>query len=216
MLKYIFIILAFLCSACSDYQLIDRQVTKTVENVDQIDILLAVDYSCSMMSEAKVIHYGLANNLDWLAQQEYDYHLGYTSTDPSKGFFRDLTNNPNPGWILADLFATPYYITGEGEAGFDATLKIKELYPDFFRPTATPIIIIVSDEEDQSKITANEWFTYWPTDVLLAAMVGTGTNVSRLNNCDADYAPLYIDAADYTIDICDPGPWNIIQSVLGL
>lgn len=125
-------------------------------DVGKVDILWVIDNSMSMAP----IHNGVIANTDKFMQefiqyQDLDWKMGIVSTTksarPYLGFSSPFTNNdPYPVNTLQSA-VRKLGTNGSGtEITFDTVIKQLNDHPDFLRTQAHFILIMVSDEKEQS------------------------------------------------------------------
>jgi hypothetical protein len=158
--------------------------------VQSVDVLFVIDDSCSMSEEQTA----LAQNFQQFIQQanvrDVDFHIGITTTTvyPSAGaLVGEYMTNATPS--LEQTFRTQAAVGIEGsgiEQGLEAMrgaiqLSFSNVPPNagLFRPEATMVIVIVSDEEDQSVLTPVAYFNDLrtrATNGFVTAMITGGSN----------------------------------------
>ena len=181
----------------------------------QIDVLLVVDDSCSMTEEqnrlSQVAPILIARGDAAGAQ----YHIGVTTTDPSPGIVGTLRGTPSfVAWDSPsrdiDLQANiTVGVTGSGieqglegarEAATNTTL-LTGTNAGFFRQNATMIVLMISDEPDQSPLTVSQYLDALQNRPIGALDVPTiYTITGGLAGCtapgtNAAAAPRYVQAA---------------------
>lgn len=143
---------------------------ETAQFNDKVDILWVVDNSPSMQDKQAVV----ASNIDvfiskFVEKNNLSWKMGMISTDvweqPYIGFKTgtELTyQTPNAVEKFQQAVSRLGTMGDAEEKAFDPIMRAITTYPDFLRPHAVLGLIIVSDEDEQSK-------TY-PTEVFMEAM----------------------------------------------
>lgn len=132
-----------------------------------VDILFAIDKSCSMRDDELEINTNLPKFLELLADSNVDYHIGVISTSNQEdlgagklvsilnyNFISPQTSEPS---MILGLMNKASSDQGGWEAGIDAVSAAigprlqRGENPGFFRHGVPLQIITISDEEDQSE-----------------------------------------------------------------
>ncbi len=171
----------------------------------EVDVLFVIDDSCSMRENQREV----ATNFDRFIRaadaRQVDFRLGITTTDTTK----------IPGRLVGPVIsrATPNFqeefrnqaAVGTSGSGFETGLEAmqgaldeavrgNEPNVDLIRPDAALVVIIVSDEDDQSPLTVTEYATdlvrRTPNGVLPAVVSGQAMGCSNSAGI-ADPAPDY-------------------------
>jgi hypothetical protein len=148
--------------------------------------------------------------LDMLDRPDVNWRLGITSADVD--YIDDLTEidlrnpYPNEDLILAvDELKKPFG-GPVGEQSLDVALKIYN-ETTWFRQVFT-IFVIMTDENDQSIVSANIFEASWPTRF---DMVVIGGEIDSGAVCGAIWTHKLDRLATKKIDICDEYPWSIFN-----
>lgn len=178
MMKHLWLLLAL--SACSEYGFdspnedkffghgnsIPLECTEQIDSFYEpapipVDILFAIDQSCSMIDNQNNLNSNLPIFLGLLNNYNIDYRIGVTSTDNSGAVVGKLGEFLGVKWITpytpyqSEVFqALSQLAVGPGEAGIDAVhgALIYRWHENasFFRREAPLHIITISDEKDHS------------------------------------------------------------------
>lgn len=160
--------LLILLSGCgSDISVVDQKQTRVVvdsysqiERVEELDILIALDTSGSMGDNFDAVATGMeALRID-IESITLDYSFGYITMDnTSLGYIGPYDSNSTQ----IDMLMAPYLLPmTPGEAGFSATYSFLQSEDglEFSRPDSDFLLFLISDEEEQSGISA-EIFKEW-------------------------------------------------------
>lgn len=220
---YLLILFVFGCS--SEYELFAKSETISFEPGTEVDALVVLDTSCSMLDdEEHVIAGTMAIGAD-LWELELDARLAFTSSDVTREGWEevDLTQESVVD-IVIDTGTAIFSLPSDGiEAGFSSALNIVNLKASFFRDEAIKLLIFVSDEREQSDITVEEFYDLWPfntTYILSIAgdpdaeyqIIDEDSPYQRVD-CRTDPTPKYYNVADSKLNLCRDTPWRI-QDVL--
>ncbi len=220
-LKYAMVLLA----ACStDYginteiiEIVDPSQPVVVDSLIQstlpvsIDVLIVLDTSGSMSNNYEQVSRGVEILRGDIEGITYDYRVGFINSSLIDTYF----SGPYDVYSSAiDFLLAPWVLSGDREevafaAVYDFTLNTIE-GQDFFREYADKLIIFVSDEDEQSPLTADV-FHYWLKDEFktvqhdIVAIVNTGVGDCETSwNTNIGYR--YIDLSAYygktATDIC--------------
>lgn len=175
-----------------------------------VDVLVILDTSCSMVNDDDKIDNLSMIPLDMLDRPDVNWRLGITSADID--YIDDLTEidlrnpYPNEDLILAiDELKKPFG-GPVGEQSLDVALKIYN-ETTWFRQVFT-IFVIMTDENDQSDVSANIFEASWPTRF---DMVVIGGEIDSGAVCGAIWTHKLDRLATKKIDICDEYPWSIFN-----
>jgi hypothetical protein len=154
----------------------DRIVQVTVPSVD---VLWVIDNSCSMEEEQSSLTANFSKFMNYFTNSGLDYHVGVVSTDMDSGAHsgklrRDAGNSFIDTTYSASEAAQSFTrrarmgTSGSGwERGLDAAWASIVTHGNgnnsgFYREEAAFAMIVISDEEDSSDISVNE-FSSWAT-----------------------------------------------------
>jgi hypothetical protein len=168
----LFVVVAGLVSlaACSDYNLYrsDGLDVFYQNPVEEVDILLVVDNSCSMQPYQQEFGRNFDAFIDWFIDADVDYHIAVITTDPeiaTAGEFIAPVITPETR-NASEVFNSAVNVgtTGSGaEMGLEtARLALSAQYlqtknKGFIRDEAELSIIFTSDEEDGSPEPVNSY-----------------------------------------------------------
>lgn len=175
---------------------------------DKVDVLFVIDDSCSMAEE----QVALAQNFQAFIQQadvrQVDFHLGVTTTDifQNPGALRGpVLDRSTPSVEAAFQLQAAVGIFGAGwEQGLEAMLltfqegaRANSEQAKLLRPDAYRVVIVVSDEDDQSPLPVaayyNELLGHSPSGFITATVTGQASGCSNPATGFASNAPRYED-----------------------
>ena len=156
------------CSA--DYQMIqDRELRVVVDSyvqvkkLDKLDVLVALDTSGSMRDNYDDVADGMEILRSDIESLTLDYRFGYITMDPTN---LSYVGHYDASSTVIDMLMAPSLLNSTFyEEGFAATYTFftaPELY-EFRRPEADFLLFLISDEDEQSGISA-ELFYDWMHD----------------------------------------------------
>jgi hypothetical protein len=220
-----------LIAACSETQIIQPDYTVFdeffQESPEQVDVLLIVDNSCSMLAEQEKLATEFEAFVEFFHVAQTDFHIGVTTTDMylqagaliGNPYFITATT-PNPG----EVFRTNVQVGAGGsgfERGFEAAWSAlspslrNNLNAGFYREDAALAVIFVSDEDDASPYAVRDWTdAFWDFKgqrnrelFTASALVGVHPITLQPASCGrmpddvfagADDAPRYWDMVEQT------------------
>jgi hypothetical protein len=195
------------------------QVDNFVQNQAQtpkVDILWVIDNSGSLGDEQDALAANFSSFIDKFIERNVDFKMAITTTDaywsrnPVKWVCPDKNLDAaaaasNQAKFISDFQECVHVGTGGAsvEKGFDSSLTFLNLYKDsFLRPNAYLVMVMLSDEEEQSSVTVSNFVDY------IAGLKGGRDklkiySIVTLNAEDVQVAPeapgtRYIAAADLT------------------
>jgi hypothetical protein len=203
----------------------------TVPENPPVDILFAVDQSCSMDDQAVVLANAFGRFIDQIDAVTQGWQIGVVTLDT--GCFNGgilSANTPNYGTIFRDAVS----LGDDGESLTEQLLALTErtlsktgagqCNAGFLRPGALLHVIAVSDEEEQSNKSASAWVQEFQTFTASPNLVKVSTviNIERFNGafrgCGEGAAPAkYRSANQLTfgveLDICDSSWGNQVSQL---
>lgn len=179
-----------------------------------VDILFVVDESGSMADEQSILQQSMYKFYEELVSENFvdlQWRVGIKSTDKTDGGVYNYVDwdSQNPLFHLGIL--TTYLQTNIREEGFSSALSSMANDDFFHRPEADLLLIYISDEEEQSNMSVEEYktltdmFKQEPFIVTESAIVATYESEFRCNN--ADVGQRYMDVSEVVVDICDTNDW---------
>jgi hypothetical protein len=176
---------------------------------ESIDVLIVLDTSGSMNDNYEQVSRGVEILRGDIEDITHDYKIGFINTSLMDPYFA----GPYDVWSTSiDFLLAPYALGMDGtEAGFSAMYNFVH-YTDegetFFRESSDKLIIFVSDEDEQSPLTAeifyewlNEEFSEVQHDVVAIVTVENGECGSYFN-LGTKYVELSAFYGKVGIDIC--------------
>lgn len=135
------------------------------------DILFVVDNSCSMHNDQVLLANSFNTFINWVTQENVDFHIAITTTDMSatgeKGAFVGapaVLDNNTPNLVSAFTSNVMVGINGYGvEKGFEAAVAAltpplsDTVNAGFLRANAKLYVVFVSDENDFSALTTDDF-----------------------------------------------------------
>lgn len=223
--------LLLLLAGCSETTLIVPDFTVNDEFFqdppEQVDVLLIVDNSCSMLAEQEALSTQFEAFIEFFHVAQTDFHIAITTTDMYVQAGALLGNpyvitptTPNPG----EVFRTNVQVGAGGsgfERGFEAAWSAlspslrNNLNAGFYRDEAALAVIFVSDEDDASPYAVRDWTdAFWDFKgqrsremFTASALVGVHPVTLQPSTCGrmpddvfagADDAPRYWDMVEQT------------------
>lgn len=170
-MKYFFLLLLIACGKDGDYvynthPFVSKLSTETHQLVGdggQVDIIWVIDNSGSM----DTIQQQVITNTDLFMQEfvknkSLEWRMGLLSTalyeEPYLGFSSYFTQTDADPVATFGAAVRDLGTWGDAtERSFDPVVKQLDAFKSFLRPNAMLIVIFVTDEEEQSQITAKEF-----------------------------------------------------------
>lgn len=159
--------LLFQIAGCSDYAYQEYELSDVFYQTaaDAVDILLVVDNSHSMGPYQERFGASFDSFLVFFGEAQVDYRIGVTTTDTfhegagAIGAERVSPTTEDAATVFQRIVNVG--TTGSGtEMGMEAARRALEADGDgFLRPDAYLSVIVVSDEEDSSPLSVNEYVT---------------------------------------------------------
>ena len=164
----IFLALATLFLGCSgDYQVVDQKEVRVIvdsyiqsEKIDEIDVLIALDTSGSMSDNYEDVADGMEILRSDIESLTLDYQFGYITMDPTNLSYIGPYNSSS---TAIDMLMAPSLLDSTRfEEGFGATYTFfgTEEGLAFRRPGADFLLFLISDEDEQSAITADLFYDW--------------------------------------------------------
>jgi len=171
MKKILFIFLSFLIAGCGgDFQVVDRKEVKVVvdsfvqaKQLEELDVLVALDTSGSMRDNYEDVADGMDMLRTDIESLTLDYKFGYITMDPTDLSYvgpYDSSSTAIDMLMAPSLLSSTFY-----EEGFGATYSFLDTEEGlaFRRPEADFLLFLISDEDEQSAISA-DLFRDWMQD----------------------------------------------------
>jgi len=175
---------------------------------EQLDVIMVLDTSCSMSNDFKNVSVGLEILRGDIEAITMDYRIGFINTSFVSPYFQGPIDSNSD---IMDLFMAPYALGSDNiEAGFSSyySFSSTEEADDFFRDSADKLIIFVSDENEQSAITAAAMYSWLAKkygnvqhDVVSIVQVENGMCGSNYS-LGEKYTELVLYYGKTPIDIC--------------
>ena len=161
----------FLCLSCgADYQVTDKIDLRVVvdsyvqpDKLEKLDVLVALDTSGSMHDNYEDVADGMEMLRSDIESLTLDYQFGYITMDPTRLSYvgpYDASASSIDMLMATSLLESAYL-----EEGFSATYTFLESEEaiNFRRPDADFLLFLISDEDEQSAISA-DLFYEWLND----------------------------------------------------
>ncbi len=224
---------------------VDRVVQTTVASVD---VLWVIDTSCSMSQEQVQLAANFEEFMVWFLDSGLDYHIGVVTTnmdasaitmagrlqaggDAGQYLFID-TETPDPVAVFEDMavLGTDSHYDERGRDAVFAALDEVTGHRDgfnagFYREEASLAVVVISDEDDYSTMTVNEfgaWFrSLKPDPEMLSFSAIVGDEVGTWGTCATaaepgrDYLALTREFNGVEWSICDDD-WAPALDQLGM
>lgn len=218
----------------------ESQTDRSVQTpVPAVDVLWVVDNSCSMAEEQNALARNFGAFINYFVGSGLDYHVGVVSTgfdDPKERGL--LLEGRGEKWIDAD---TPEPVAvfrdmaemgtnGENEEkgrdqvyGAIELLGMDERLPNwgFYREEAALAVIVISDEDDSSRVTSVREFIDWMDDlkdeddrVSFSSIVGPPGGCANAAE-GTSYLQITREVGGIEWSICDSN-WSAVLEELGI
>ena len=220
-LAFFFLVIAI--AACTpDYQMTDREEVRVIvdsyvqaEQLEELDVLVVLDTSGSMSDNYNDVADGMDILRADIESLTLDYRFGYVTMDP------DNLNYLGPydaSSSAIDMLMAPGLLPMTmPEEGFAATYNFfSTLEPyDFRRPEADFLLFLISDEDEQSAVTADLFYEWLQDemygvkhDVVCVVNPDDGSGHSWSNEIGFKYIELSDLYGKDTIDIKEED-WSV-------
>tara|TARA_Y100001973_G_C5183310_1_gene326247 strand:+ start:355 stop:1236 length:882 start_codon:yes stop_codon:yes gene_type:complete len=166
--KLAFVLTTFLAIGCSpDYQVTDTKEVKVVvdsyiqaKKLESLDVLVVLDTSGSMHDNYEDVADGMEMLRSDIESLTLDYRFGYITMDPTNLSYvgpYDASSTAIDMLMAPSLLGSTLY-----EEGFAATYTFfdSEESGDFRRPEADFLLFLISDEDEQSAISADLFYDW--------------------------------------------------------
>ena len=167
-IKKAIILIAFFVLGCTpDYQVLDKQDVRVVvdsfiqvDRLEELDVLVVLDTSGSMSDNYDEVADGMAILRSDIESLTLDYQFGYITMDPTDLFY---TGPYNSSSTEIDMLMAPSLLPSTFlEEGFGATYTFFDTADGlaFRRPEADFLLFLISDEDEQSAISASLFYDW--------------------------------------------------------
>jgi len=171
-MKKLLHVFALICGSAligctGDYQVVDRSETRVIvdsyiqtEKIEEIDVLIALDTSGSMSDNFEDVAGGMEILRTDIESLTLDYRFGYITMDPTRLSYvgpYDSSSSAIDMLMAPNLLDSTFY-----EEGFGATYTFLDTEEGlaFRRPEADFLLFLISDEDEQSAITADLFYDW--------------------------------------------------------
>jgi hypothetical protein len=183
------------------------------EKPPELDVLLVLDNSCSMISDWDYITYGLTQIPVELNTYGFDWKMAIISMDTTDAIFVEVDPSTDPadiGWDMIAIIDEFRLNAGGGEQGFLSAITARSRYSNWFRIGVTTLIVFITDEKEQSNINSSDFSSLWGYPYLAASIVGP-EYIDPYNPSCAEEAKPFHDISIIIIDICATERWSVIE-----
>jgi len=192
------------------------------EAVGELDVLVILDTSCSMVDDFTKVTDGLIKLRNDIEGISSDYRIMFITNDSRDP---DYVGPFDSSSTDIDLMMAPQTLDSSGnEAGFAAHYQFEvdpdDVYPDFMRDSADLLVFQISDEPEQSSIRP-DMYAQWLRALKPDGAVDVVSIVSTTFQCGGLVAREYIELVEDhfnkdALDLCfdDWGPWLSQSSFL--
>ena len=166
--KLALVLATLLAAGCSpDYQVTDTKEVKVVvdsyiqaDRLGELDVLVVLDTSGSMRDNYEDVADGMEILRADIESLTLDYKFGYITMDPTNLSYvgpYDASATAIDMLMAPNLLASTFY-----EEGFSATYTFLDTEEgvDFRRPSADFLLFLISDEDEQSAISADLFYDW--------------------------------------------------------
>lgn len=191
-----------------------------------VDVMAVIDTSCSMADDWILISHNMSEFGEDLERQKIDWSIALTTMDIEETVWANeeipfilLSDETNLEWeILIALQEVSKASFLGGEMGFAAAIERQSTHVDWFRPGTPLIILFIGDEQEQSDIDSLDFRAAWQQKLYVVSVVGPESKATEDPErfCSAEPAPLYWDASDIAINICNVQPWELYLQLRSL
>jgi hypothetical protein len=193
------------------------------DRIDNLDVLVVLDTSCSMSDNFTAVGEGLATLADDIGDVAVDFEIMFITNDVKDPDYIGPfgANSSDIDFLLAPGLLDHNGSTAEG--GYAAHYLFEsdpdEIYPSFTRDDADLLVFHISDEEEQSSI-SSELYAAWLRDlkgeqqVDVVSIVSTDTPCGQIGEKYIDLAVSYF--AKSPLDLCEDewSQWLVDSSFL--
>jgi len=224
-------LLVLLFTGCHDYGFQEVRYTQTFVQEDlntRADMLFVVDNSQSMAEEQALLSANFEAFIEVVEGSRADFQAGVITTDVDTdiaGVLRGeliTPESPDIGAAFLEQLDVGYYGSRD-ERGFDAvSLALDGRNPDLIRPGARLNLVFVSDEDDHSTGSLDDFITTWRAasgsgQVVAHALVGNMPAGCASGVTAADPGERYLSVAIMTDgfrdSICSDDYSEILQRI---
>lgn len=192
------------------------EVIPKVSPGEDLDILLVIDTSCSMMDDWSYIQYGLTRTIDDLYYLDINWKLSIITADPNDYRLFELPKSSDIGWEMLSIVKELKAERFELEMGYSAAINMMQLHKNFLRNNTSSLVIFLSDEEEQSSISTEEFKLQWPSKLIPIIITGPNENnyYQSQYGCYAETSTKFHELTNIWIDICTKEPWSITDKII--
>jgi hypothetical protein len=172
---------------------------RQVDAYEKIDILWVIDGSCSMMKHKSSLLTGIEAMMNSLPA-DVNWRLKMITTGDGRAVPQSQTFPLTRGDTIADALAMYNALPIDGmEKGFDAVrnyVTLDTYAQTWLRADAAMLVVFVSDEEEQSTMTAVDfqaWYQSLRSNVFLS-FIGNVKPGTIVDICETDWSPGVQDA----------------------
>lgn len=178
------------------------------------DVLVVLDTSGSMRDDT-LIHFGISQIPYELNSHASSWQLRLITADAEEtALWEVLPTNTDPEWAVMEGISYLLSTNAIREEGIDAALAYQADNSSWFRPGVTTLLVLVSDEDDQSEVDPSTLLSTWTNPLQIVTVVGleeADRNPDKDPNymCGADAGTRYLQIATRSVDICTTTRWSV-------
>lgn len=169
-----------------------------------LDVLVVVDTSCSMMDDLSAVGVGISTLQDNVSSLTIDYKIGFITADPNNlGFVGEYDSSTSQ----IDISLAPTLLPSSlKEMGFTASYTFMMSEESFIRDYADLLIFFLSDEDEQGTITADVYYYDWMISYKAEQEFDIINIISTYGSSCGDYGKKYDELSTImekvSIDLC--------------
>jgi hypothetical protein len=223
MARFFYIFCIFVLGCQADYSVVEKNILEAVSDsfvqankMGALDILVVLDTSGSMSDNFETVGEGMQSLKSDIELLTDDYRFGFITADPDRLGLQGPYDRHSTD---IDLLMAPSLLPPVGrEEGFASayTFSQQESEHNFFRDEADLLLFLISDEEEQSAISAQmfyDWLHQFKKDsrvdaVSIVTLEDSECNVSYGDTIGYKYIELSRLFHKSALDICDK-EWSV-------
>lgn len=157
----------------SDDLRIEIDIIQQPTKIENLDILVVLDKSCSMSDDSTIVGIGMGLLAQQMSSIATNYRFGFITTDPGCNEFIGPFDSSS---TIIDIQLAPSQLNSMcgSEQGFAATYHFLSSLNELIREDSDLLIFLISDEDEQSSITAimfKSWLTTYKQNLHLVDIV---------------------------------------------
>ena len=218
MARFFYIFCFFILGCQADYSVVEKNILEAVSDsfvqankMGALDILVVLDTSGSMSDNFETVGEGMQSLKSDIELLTDDYRFGFITADPDRLGLQGPYDRHSTD---IDLLIAPSLLPSAGrEEGFASAYTFSQQASEhnFFRDEADLLLFLISDEEEQSAISAQmfyDWLYQFKKDsrvdaVSIVTLEDSECNVSYGDTIGYKYIELSRLFHKSALDICD-------------